>query len=96
MNRFLINSVKVNEKNEVFYLCIFWKNLKQPVEQTVVGARLELLKNVRGVVLKERVYIYRSLCRYMLLPFILKTCSWKLPPLLDLARATYWTHKVMQ
>lgn len=38
------------------------KNSEQPVKQTTVGARLELPKNVRGVVLKERVYVSWGLC----------------------------------
>lgn len=34
---------------------------KQPVKQTTVGARLELPKTVRGVVMEERVHVSRGL-----------------------------------
>jgi len=36
------------------------RNSEQPVKQTAVGARLELPKTVRGVVMEERVHVSRG------------------------------------
>jgi len=47
-------------------LFISRKNSEQPVKQTAVGARLELLENIRGVVMEERVHVSRGLvCMYV-------------------------------